>query len=52
MVYLNLINHFSVTYIFLFPLMKTSMFPLVGKVGKYVFTSAENFFTGTSMCLN
>lgn len=32
--------------------MKTSMFPLMGKKGKYVFTRAENIFTGTSMCLN
>ena len=32
--------------------METSMFPLVGKVEKYVSTSVENFFTGTSMCLN
>ena len=32
--------------------MKISMFPPVGKVGKYVSASVENFFTGTSMCLN
>ena len=32
--------------------METSMSPLVGKVGKYVSTSVENFFTVTSMSLN
>ena len=49
---LNLINHFSVTYIFLIPLKNTILFPLVDKVEKNAFICVENSFTGTSMCLN